>query len=113
MPSSTATRLIGRPALTSATARARNSAGYGLGMIGAFQNRPDPQSPRGNQSVGQVRVTTKPSAVPLLRHRGHGAPLMAVWTARTGRARRTTHWRGSATTSYGSDTARPAACTTV
>src|SRR5450830_622206 len=67
MPSSTATRLIGRLALTSATARARNSAGYGLGMIGAFQNRPDPQSPEvtnpwGRSDHGQG------TRVPRLRH---------------------------------------------
>ena len=69
MPSSTATRLTGRPALTSAAARARNSAGFGLGMIGAFQNRPDPQSPEVTNPWGR-----SPERVPAGRAAASSTP---------------------------------------
>ncbi|TYL51707.1 LysR family transcriptional regulator [Nocardioides sp. BGMRC 2183] len=52
------------PERTSATARSRNSGGYGRGTLGAFQSGPRLITPSGNQSVGQVRVSIRPSAVP-------------------------------------------------
>ena len=54
MPSSTAAVVMGLPARTRATARARNSVGNGLGMIKASQDKPDLHSTWGSRRVGQV-----------------------------------------------------------
>ena len=63
-PSCTAAVVMGFPARTSATARRRNSAGNGRGMDEASQRRPNPHTVAGNQTIGQVKVSTKPTAVP-------------------------------------------------
>ena len=63
-PSLTAAVVIGLPARTSATTRIRNSAGKGLGMSEASQREPDTHIISGNQTMGHVKKSTKPVAVP-------------------------------------------------
>ena len=62
--SSTAAVVVGLPARTSATARIRNSAGKSLGMSEASQREPDTQIISGDQTMGYVKNSTKPIAVP-------------------------------------------------
>ena len=66
MPSSAAAREIGLPARTSAMARARNSAGNGLGMVHSLPARPELHTLRGNPDVGQVKESTKVWADPTI-----------------------------------------------
>ena len=63
-PSSTAAVVIGLPARTSATARIRNSARKGLGMSEASQREPGTHIISGDQTMGYVKKSAKPIAVP-------------------------------------------------
>ena len=63
-PSCTAAVVMGLPARTRATTRRRNSAGNGRGMGEASQRRPNLRTVSGNQTMGQVKVSIKPTAVP-------------------------------------------------
>ena len=63
-PSSTTAVVMCLPTRRSATALLRNSTGKGRGMGEASQQKPDPQAVARDQTMGQVKVIARPSAVP-------------------------------------------------